>query len=346
VDSKKLKISDVQRLASLGMNDAAPFSLEDVFAKTELAMRELKRADSSLPQRLKTVLMLIDGRTPYGSFARSLRAYGPVDELFMLLRDTGYIMHTGRTEFFSSTVSGEPPGVAMAIAKARQQPTPLPTSAGSSLLSKRQSVAEILGDPAHWELPVIPQSAPADLPAAQPAPRAAPAKIRATVIAVAPVAPTTVMPPVQALSPVPKVSTGRVVIAPPTAPALPTAPTAQRAPKAPSASTASLEPFVTQAQSPVSRALPKVAAVDTPKSVMPSLAAQSRALKLSADLLCDAVSEHAGFEGMELLLALERCVLIADLKALLPQAKALLEPAMGPAPLQSLMRRIDATLAL
>jgi hypothetical protein len=320
VDSKKLKISDVQRLASLGMNDAAPFSLEDVFAKTELAMRELKRADSSLPQRLKTVLMLIDGRTPYGSFARSLRAYGPVDELFMLLRDTGYIMHTGRTEFFSSTTTVEAPGVAMAAAKLRTQSASLIATSSTPQSQNvaagippinRQSVAEILGDPALWELPVITQDPKS-------AARVAPVPLSA--------------PPVQALSAAPVSRVVHPAPAPLSAPITP-----RERP---------LESAVSPAPKAILRPSLRAAAQEPASWLGPSLAAQSRALKLSSDLLCDAVSEHAGFEGMELLLALERCVLIADLKALLPQAKALLEPAMGPAPLQSLMQRIDAALAL
>ena len=352
VDNKKLKISDAQRLASLGVNEAAPLALEDVFAKTELAQTELKRRDSALPQRLKTVLMLIDGRTPYGSFARSLRAYQPVDELFMLLRDTGYIVKTGKTKFFAAVTSHAAEVVVSPPAHLGSHSA----STGSSLLSKRQSVAEILGDPAHWELPVIPQTptAVAQAPLATPAavapslrPVPAPALVPAAAHAPTPMAVlttpsaaplTTPALPVQALSPV---TTARVAMPAPAAP------------KVPSAAVASLEPFeafVTRAPSPPPppppRTATKTATVAAAQSFTPSLAAQSRALKLGADLLCDAVSAHAGFDGMEVMLALERCVLIADLKALLPRAKALLEPAMGQAPLHSLMQRIDAALAL
>ena len=358
MDNKKLKISDVQRLASLGVSEAAPLALEDVFAKTELAQTELKRRDSALPQRLKTVLMLIDGRTPYGSFARSLRAYQPVDELFMLLRDTGYIVKTGKTKFFAAVTSHAAEVVVSPPAHLGSQSA----STGSSLLSKRPTVAEILGDPANWELPVIPQTptavaqaplarpaaiAPSLRPAPAPAPVPVPALVPAaahtptpmavlTTLAAAPL--TTPALPVQALSPV---TTARVTMP---APAMP---------KVPSAAVASLEPFeafVTRSPSPPPppppRTAAKTATVAAAQSFTPSLAAQSRALKLGADLLCDAVSAHAGFDGMEVMLALERCVLVADLKALLPRAKTLLEPAMGQAPLHSLMQRIDAALAL
>ncbi len=356
VDNKKLKISDAQRLASLGVNEAAPLALEDVFAKTELAQTELKRRDSALPQRLKTVLMLIDGRTPYGSFARSLRAYQPVDELFMLLRDTGYIAKTGKTKFFAAITSH----AAEVVASPRAHLGSQSASTGSSLLSKRQSVAEILGDPANWELPVIPQTptavaqaplarqaaiAPSPRPAPAPAPALVPVAAHTptpmAVLTTPSAAPlTTAALPAQALSPV---TTARVAMP---APAMP---------KVPSAAVASLEPFeafVTRAPSPPPppppppRTATKTATVAAAQSFTPSLAAQSRALKLGADLLCDAVSAHAGFDGMEVMLALERCVLVADLKALLPRAKALLEPAMGQAPLHSLMQRIDAALAL
>jgi hypothetical protein len=339
VDNKKLRTSDVERLASLALNDAAPLSFEDVFAKTELALTELKRRDSTLPQRLKTVLMLIDGRTPYGSFARSLRAYEPVDELFILLRDTGYIVRTGKTKFFAAATPQQVETASLPSANVRAQPALSPSGlTGSSLLTKRQSVAEILGDPAHWELPVFPQTPTSGAQAASvrqaPMPPAAPRPPAAATTTALPPTPPTAVPaarPVQALS-----------VTAPARVAMPAAVT----PKAASAAATSLQPFITQ-DAPRSLARQPATTVDVGamKSLTLPSSAQSRALKLSADLLCDALSTHAGFDGMEVMLALERCVLVEDLTVLLPKAAALLEPAMGQAPLHALMQRIDATLA-
>jgi hypothetical protein len=66
---------------------------DDVFAKTQAGVDEVRRqTGSSIPPKLRTVLMLIDGRTPFESFKATLQTYGDVTQLFSILRDLGLIV--------------------------------------------------------------------------------------------------------------------------------------------------------------------------------------------------------------------------------------------------------------
>jgi hypothetical protein len=257
-----MKAMMVAKSAPRAVIDELAFKPEDVYAKTELAVVELKHPECSLPQRLKTVLILIDGRTPYASFARTLKSYGAVDELFSVLRDLGYIVKVGEAQVYATPPA--PIATPMVPPPATPRGQAIPITRTNIKLSAKPSIADALGDPAHWELPVIAQ-----------------------------------------------------------APAQPTAPA-----KA------------------IARQTARLAAYEPPPSLVPSLSSQSRALKACSEILCDAVSNHAGFDGMELMLAIERCVLIADLRLLLPKVQALLEPGMSRGPLQTLMDRVDATLSV
>jgi hypothetical protein len=68
---------------------------DDVFAKTQSGVDEVRRTGgSTIPPKLRTVLMLIDGRTPFESFKSTLQTYGDVTQLFSILRDLGLIVKT------------------------------------------------------------------------------------------------------------------------------------------------------------------------------------------------------------------------------------------------------------
>lgn len=76
--------------------------LEDVFAKTQFGVDEVReQAGSTLPPKLRTVLMLIDGRTPFNSFKATLHTYGDVTQLFSILRDLGLIVKTSSRDVLS-----------------------------------------------------------------------------------------------------------------------------------------------------------------------------------------------------------------------------------------------------
>jgi cell wall assembly regulator SMI1 len=72
---------------------------EDVFAKTQAGVDEVRRQlGSTIPPKLRTVLMLIDGRTPFDSFKTTLKTYGDVTQLFSILRDLGLIVKSSASE--------------------------------------------------------------------------------------------------------------------------------------------------------------------------------------------------------------------------------------------------------
>jgi hypothetical protein len=67
------------------------FDGHTIFRRTTIGLEESRRRDSELPQRLKTLLLLIDGRTPVERFVKALTVYGDVTEVFQVLLDLGYI---------------------------------------------------------------------------------------------------------------------------------------------------------------------------------------------------------------------------------------------------------------
>lgn len=64
----------------------------DVFRKTPHGLEVARQQGSAgIPQRLRTVLMLIDGRTPISSFSSLLVNYGDVSEIFRMMLEMGLI---------------------------------------------------------------------------------------------------------------------------------------------------------------------------------------------------------------------------------------------------------------
>ncbi len=93
-------LKDLRVVSSRGSDPDPVFEeqeirLEDVFAKTQFGVDEVRsQSGSTLPPKLRTVLMLIDGRTPFSSFKATLHTYGDVTQLFSILRDLGLIVKT------------------------------------------------------------------------------------------------------------------------------------------------------------------------------------------------------------------------------------------------------------
>lgn len=75
------------------MNDEAEFHPRDVLVKTEKGNREsrIQTAESSLPRRLRTLLMVVDGKTPFHVYEETLANYGDVASLYEALVTGGYL---------------------------------------------------------------------------------------------------------------------------------------------------------------------------------------------------------------------------------------------------------------
>ena len=69
------------------------FHTEDVLIKTEQGHREsrMQTSQSSLPRRLRTLLLSVDGTSPFRVYAKTLENYGDVAAMFNQLRQEGYV---------------------------------------------------------------------------------------------------------------------------------------------------------------------------------------------------------------------------------------------------------------
>lgn len=78
---------------STGFDEVAEhtFSTATVFKRTSKGIEESRNRQCELPQRLKSMLLLIDGRTPVSRFLQTLTVYGDVTELFQVLVDLSLI---------------------------------------------------------------------------------------------------------------------------------------------------------------------------------------------------------------------------------------------------------------
>lgn len=161
---------------------------DDVFAKTQGGVDEVRRQNgSAIPPKLRTVLMLIDGRTPFESFRSTLQTYGDVTQLFSILRDLGLIVKASRSDYVRErNRSGLPQPAAPAIddaqarfdARARQSVSPLDAITQMPGMMERIAQSEQAGT--GYSAPAArsnANSSPSPVPApayASPAPPAAP----------------------------------------------------------------------------------------------------------------------------------------------------------------------------
>lgn len=92
------------------MNDEAEFHPGDVLVKTEKGNREsrIQTAESSLPRRLRTLLMVVDGKTPFHVYEETLANYGDVGSLYEALVTGGYLECQVR-EHAKTGAAGPPP---------------------------------------------------------------------------------------------------------------------------------------------------------------------------------------------------------------------------------------------
>ncbi len=81
-----------QRILRMAIGaDGAALRDEEIFIKTRIGRIEAAEPNSSLPRRLRTLLILVDGRRSMGDFRRGLTRFRNLDECFDMLRKMGYI---------------------------------------------------------------------------------------------------------------------------------------------------------------------------------------------------------------------------------------------------------------
>ena len=80
------------------MTEEHIFDPQDVLVKTEKGNQEsrIQTSESSLPRRLRTLLMVVDGKTPFHVYEQTLENYGDVASLYEALVTGGYLACQGR----------------------------------------------------------------------------------------------------------------------------------------------------------------------------------------------------------------------------------------------------------
>lgn len=76
-----------------GSPEEMDFHPDDILFKTDKGNREsrIQTAESSLPRRLRTLLMVVDGKTPFHVYQQTLANYGDVASLCEVLVTNGYL---------------------------------------------------------------------------------------------------------------------------------------------------------------------------------------------------------------------------------------------------------------
>ncbi len=80
---------NVRRLALGG--DAPLLRDDEIFIRSHLGRAEAVRRPPQLPRRLRTLLLLVDGRASVGDLRRGLSRYRSLDEGIDMLRKMGLI---------------------------------------------------------------------------------------------------------------------------------------------------------------------------------------------------------------------------------------------------------------
>jgi len=81
-----------RRIRALALGgDAPPVGDDQVFVRSRLGRAEVLRRPPQLPRRLRTLLLLVDGRASVGELRRGLSRYRSLDEGLDMLRKMGLI---------------------------------------------------------------------------------------------------------------------------------------------------------------------------------------------------------------------------------------------------------------
>jgi hypothetical protein len=130
----------------------------DVFRKTAHGLEIARQQGSAaIPQRLRTVLMLIDGRTPISSFSSLLVNYGDVSEIFRMMLEMGLIEKVSAGGNFDRRATDRTPDTMMA-------------SMSRAATAQQQSLVQKIETMQQQQPPIAPmtQFRPAANPTAQP----------------------------------------------------------------------------------------------------------------------------------------------------------------------------------
>ena len=70
-----------------------PFAPGDILCKTPKGFEEARKqtAESGMPRRLRSLLMVVDGKSPFKTYVDTLNNHGDVGELYQALEEAGYI---------------------------------------------------------------------------------------------------------------------------------------------------------------------------------------------------------------------------------------------------------------
>lgn len=79
------------------------FQASDILVRTDKGIREsrMQTADSALPRHQRTLLLAVDGQSPFRIYARTLENYGDVQASYAELKAGGYVQcshETGQSE--------------------------------------------------------------------------------------------------------------------------------------------------------------------------------------------------------------------------------------------------------
>ncbi len=124
------------------MNDEAEFHPRDVLVKTEKGNQEsrIQTAESSLPRRLRTLLMVVDNKTPFHVYEETLANYGDVGSLYEALVTGGYL-DCERAQSTPGQAPQRPTVEAVEPAPPPDSPAPEPEPKAESKLETRTASA-------------------------------------------------------------------------------------------------------------------------------------------------------------------------------------------------------------
>lgn len=74
-------------------NSEIRFQADDVLVKTDKGIHEsrVQTSESALPRQLRTLLLAVDGKSPFRVYARTLENYGDVQAIYGKLKAGGYV---------------------------------------------------------------------------------------------------------------------------------------------------------------------------------------------------------------------------------------------------------------
>jgi hypothetical protein len=137
-------------VVTTGAHEAAEhtFSNTTVFKRTTKGIEESRNRQCELPQRLKSMLLLIDGRTPVSRFLQTLTVYGDVTELFQVLLDLALIEAITVGSSFEA-VAAKPEASRLQVSEPASKPQHKPENINFDSLSDQMGFGKPASAPAY-----------------------------------------------------------------------------------------------------------------------------------------------------------------------------------------------------